>query len=391
MKALYIASKPAYPKIDGGCVASANFLNNLCTVVDNVKYLTVETSKHPFKADSFPIELADKVKPEAVFIETAVRPREAIKYLFNNKSYNIDRFYNESFKDKITETIASNAFDVIILDSLFTTPYLDHIRKVFDGKVIVRTHNVEFKIWEGLSRNESNPVKKKYLKSLARDLKKYEVETLNKVDGIMTLSQDDLNDFNDLKISTPKAMITISTETQSGDHNYSNYNLFHLGAMNWQPNIEAVQTVLEYIPKIRKLTNGIEFHIAGTESQLYFENNPDLGIYVAGYVENLNEFVSKQGILISPIHSGSGIRVKILEMMAFGIPVITTELGAKGLIETEGIQIADTKKEILEAVYELTSDENKRRELGLKAKRYVNLYHNPETVSKQIIEFIKSI
>ena len=97
------------------------------------------------------------------------------------------------------------------------------------------------------------------------------------------------------------------------------------------------------------------------------------------------------GILVSPIQSGSGIRVKILEMMALGIPIITTDLGAQGLLNFDGVRIANTKREILSAVYELVNSENKRQELGLEAKRYVNLHHNPKKVSAQLIEFIKSI
>jgi len=388
---LYITSKPAYPKIDGGCVASANFLDNICKVVDQVKYLSIETTKHPFDIVAFPEELAKKVQPESIFVQTAVRPKEALKYLFNKKSYNIQRFFNEGFKNKILSTLKNDSYDVIIMDSLFTTPYLESIRKVFSGKILVRAHNVEYKIWEGLSKNESNPIKKKYLKQLARDLKKYEIDTLNKVDGLMTLSQDDLEDFNNLGIRSPKVMITISTGTQTIDHDYATNNLFHLGSMNWQPNIEAVNYVIDLMPELRKKNENLEFHIAGIESQSLYSSDTTNGIIVDGYIENLNDFISKMGILLSPIQSGSGIRVKILEMMAYGLPVITSELGAKGLIETNGVRIANTRKEILEAIYELANDENKRQELGLKAKRYVSLHHNPEKVSEQIIEFIKSI
>ena len=166
MKTLYITSKPAYPKVDGGCVASANFLENLLNVVSEVKYLSIATTKHPFELDSFPKHWINSVRPEAVLIETAVRPKEAIKYLFNKKPYNIDRFYDNAMSHKIISTVESQSFDTVILDGLYSTPYLSEIRKSFKGKVIVRTHNVEFKIWEGLADNESNLIKKKYLRGL---------------------------------------------------------------------------------------------------------------------------------------------------------------------------------------------------------------------------------
>ncbi len=390
MKTLYITSKPAYPKVDGGCVASANFLENLLNVVSELKYLSIATTKHPFDLDMFPKHWIDSIRPEAVFIETAVRPKEAIKYLFNKKSYNIDRFHDDAMSTKIFETIESQHFETVILDGLYTTPYLSEIRKAFKGKVLVRTHNVEFKIWEGLADNENNPIKKKYLKGLAKDLMKYEIETLNKVDGIMTISKEDLNDFNALGISTPKSNITVTTSTVEQNHDYTKSALFHLGAMNWTPNIEAVNHVVQLMAELRKANPGLEFHIAGVDSELLYTTNNDQGIVVEGFVQDLEGFVSEMGILISPIQSGSGIRVKILEMMALGIPIITTDLGAQGLINLEGVLIANSKQEILDAVYELVNNENKRQELGLEAKRYVNLHHNPEKISEQLIEFIKS-
>lgn len=391
MKTLYISSKPAFPKIDGGCVASANFLENLSKSVSTLKYLTIETEKHKFDLNVFPTELVKLTNPESIFIDTSIRPVEALKYLFKDKSYNVDRFYSDSFRDKIYEILASETFDLIVLDGLYTTPYLDSIRKGFNGKVVVRTHNVEFAIWQGLSKNESNPFKKRYLNKLTKDLKKYEVEALNKVDGIITLSFDDLNAFINLNITTPKLMIPLTIPVQTEEHDYSNDNLFHIGAMNWGPNIEAVNRMVRLMPEIRLKKEDCEFHIAGIESESIYTNNTANGIVVDGFVNDLNRFVSQMGILVSPIQSGSGVRVKILEMMAFGIPVITTKLGAQGLIETKAIRIANTDKEIIKAVYELTSNENKRRELGLEAKSYVNLYHNPEKVSEQLIEFIKSI
>jgi glycosyltransferase involved in cell wall biosynthesis len=390
LKTLYITSKPAYPKVDGGCVASANFLENLLNVTSEIKYLSIATTKHPFNLDSFPIHWIDSLKPEAVLIETAVRPKEAIKYLFNKKSYNIDRFYNREMSDKIVSIIDSQRFDTIILDGLYTTPYLSEIKKAFKGKVLVRTHNVEFKIWEGRAKNESNPIKKKYLRGLAKDLKKYEIETLNKVDGLMTISQEDLNDFNALGISAPKSNITVTADIVEQDHDYKRASIFHLGAMNWSPNIEAVDQVIQLMPELRKSITDLEFHIAGVDSESLYTTNKDQGIVVEGFVQDLKEFVSEMGILVSPIQSGSGIRVKILEMMALGIPVITTDLGAQGLLNFDGVRIANTKQEILSAVYELVNNENKRQELGLEAKRYVNLHHNPEKVSAQLIEFIKS-
>jgi len=391
MKALYISSKPAYPKVDGGCVASANFIDNLLKANIDVEYLTISTNKHPFDLEEFPDSIKDKIQPKTVKVFTAVRPLEAFKYLFKKKSYNIDRFYDERFTELIIERLSAADFDIVVLDSLYATPYLQDIRKYFSGKVFVRTHNVEFKIWEDLAQNERKAVKAKYLNRLAKDLKKYEIATLNQVDGILSLSEDDLAIFKGLAINTKMITIPVTVEVSESEHDYSISTLFHLGAMNWQPNIEAVEYMIEMLPNIRQKIEDMEFRIAGIYAENEFDSSKEEGIVVEGFVEDLNAFIASAGILTTPIKSGSGVRIKILEMMAAGVPVITTNLGAQGLFNLDSVSIADSKKDFVASVYELANDENKRRELGMNAKSYINLHHNPEKVTKQLVEFIESI
>jgi glycosyltransferase involved in cell wall biosynthesis len=391
VKALYISSKPAFPKVDGGCVASADFLELLVSAGIEIKYLTISTNKHPFNKEDFPADLSAKIAPESMKIETAVRPLEAFKYLFIKKSYNIDRFYNIDFEDKIFKELDAASYDLIIFDSLYATPYLGGVRERFKGKIVIRTHNLEYKIWDDLAGNERKAVKAKYLKLLAKDLKSYELTVLNHVDGILTLSEDDLNDMKALGVTSPIITIPVTATCSEKEHDYALNSLFHLGAMNWQPNIEAVDYILDLWPEIRSKNTELEFHIAGIYAENEFDSNQAEGIIVDGYVENLEAFIENSGILLTPIQSGSGVRIKILEMMSHGIPVITTSLGAQGLSSLDGVQIANSKDEIIAAVYELVNDENKRRDLGMKAKSYINLHHNPKTVRATLIEFIRSI
>ncbi|MBL4862977.1 MAG: glycosyltransferase family 4 protein [Crocinitomicaceae bacterium] len=391
MKVLYITSKPAYPKLDGGCVASVKFIETLLLADVRVKYLTIGTTKHPFDRLAFPSKLESWIQPESRFIDTAVRPIKAVRYLFNRKSYNIDRFYNKSFDELILSTLEDGNFDTIILDSLYSTPYLASIRKNYTGKVILRTHNVEFNIWAGRAENETNPLKKKYLKRLAKDLKRYEIDTLNAVDGIMTLTEEDKDDFLKLGVQIKSTLIPVAIDLKKVQHDYSATSLFHLGSMNWLPNIEAVNRLIGLMPKLKKEIPDVIFHITGIHAETEFQNQPDQGIVVDGFIEDLPEYTSQMGIMVSPITTGSGIRIKILEMMACGVPIITTKLGAQGINPTGNLIIADTDEEIIHAIVDLIADENKRKMLGENAISYINLHHHPITISKKIIEFIASI
>lgn len=389
MKVLVVGHKPAYPKIDGGCVASAAFLNDLLSANCQVHYAFLHTEKHPFQEEALTEEFRALVPLTPFFIETKVRKVDAFKYLFNSKSFNVERFYSKEFEHLLNNLIQKNSFDAIIFDNVFAARYQSGIKKLHPTlPSYIRSHNVEFEIWEDLSKSSSNGIVRWYLSKLAKDLKRFELSAYNVSNGVMTITQDDADALKKYGVQTSLIHIGVSVQIPDQEHNYSYSNLFHLGAMNWRPNVEAVDTVLKYLPVWLEKDPEISFTIAGLQATERYDHLENPSISVAGFVPDVSEFVKTQGILVAPIQSGSGVRIKILEMMAHGIPIITTTLGAQGITDLSGVFIADNHESMAEAVYTLRNDEKKRRELGQKAKSIITLHHNSETVSKKILEFI---
>lgn len=390
MRILYISHKPIYPKLDGGCVAMANFLDLLLANDNEVKHLTIETNKHPFNSSNYPTEIVEKTKAESVFINSDIHPFKALKALFSSGSYNVNRFYSDEMDTKIIATLSASEFDTIILESLFCTPYLETIRAHFKRKVHMRSHNVEFKIWEDLTANCNNLIKKVYLKKLTKDLKRYEIDLIKELDGIMTISESDekyLKTATSIPISTiPFTVAANATLT----NDYSACNLFHVGGMDWEPNRQAVERLIQLLPSIIHRNPKIELSLFGKGTENLGANNAN--IHAEGFVEDLESQAIKKGILVSPISSGSGIRIKILEMMALGIPTITTKKGAQGINYEEHncLVIAETNQEIINACVNLSQDKTLRFELGSNAINYISTYHSPNTVAKQLDEFLQS-
>ncbi|GAB5418557.1 MAG: hypothetical protein Crog4KO_03140 [Crocinitomicaceae bacterium] len=389
MKILLIGHKPAYPKIDGGCVASASLLTDLLVTGNDVDYAFLHTEKHPFQREEFPTAIVDKVNLIDCFVETKVKKFDALKFLFNNKSFNVERFYSPSFESKIAGLIETKTYDAVIFDNVFTARYQSSIKKMGTIPCFIRSHNVEFEIWEDLAESSGSSIARWYLKRLAKDLKRFELEVSSASDGILTITEDDKEAFTNHGVDVPKIHIGVSVNIPEYTHNYANKDLFHLGAMNWRPNVEAVDTVLKYLPTWLEKDAEIVFSIAGMQAAERYDHLENDHIQVKGFVPDLQEFIQSQGILVAPIQSGSGVRIKILEMMAFGVPIITTTLGAQGIADQSGICIADNHEALAEAIYTLRNDENKRAELGKLAKSIVTLHHNSETISKDILEFIK--
>ena len=136
--------------------------------------------------------------------------------------------------------------------------------------MVLRSHNVEFNIGENLARNEPSLLKRKYLELLSRRLKKYELQTLSKVDFIGTISEPDREIFRSLGCRTPMAHIPFGMDFREGIlKNYAipkaeDVVLFHVGSMDWIPHQEAFRWFLTQVwPTFHQQYPSIQLHLAG--------------------------------------------------------------------------------------------------------------------------------
>ncbi len=390
MKILYITSKPIFPTIDGGCVAMERFLASLLAAGIEVKHLLIETDKHRFKLSAYPDEVYQKSQPEHIKVNTQVTPFGVLKHLFKKGSYNVDRFYDPKMLVLILDTLTKDNYDSVIFDSLFSTPYLDAIKKEFSGKLFIRTHNVEYELWKGYAK-DARGIKQWYLNRLSRDIKKYEIETLAKVDGIFSISSIDSETFREMGVNTQIHDISVAVESSNLQHNYINNKPYHLGSMDWIPNQEAVERLIRITPKVRELIPNMELHVAGLNADNYVRSNQANGIVVHGFVQKISTFGSEHGILVTPIQSGSGIRIKILEAMSIGLPVLTTRIGAQGIDyeNTECLLIAESDEEFVNGIVKLIKNQKLRQKIGMNAIDYIRKNHTIEDVSQKLLEILR--
>lgn len=383
-KILVISSKPPYPIIDGGCYASAQLLDNLLKTEATIKFLTIATNKHPFELDCFPLKVVDGTNPESVFINTKVTIPSAAIHLFKKGSYNVSRFHSDEMKKRIHELL-EEGFDCVILDGLFTTTYIKTIRKYSKARIILRTHNLESDLWDAYAESEKNLLKKKYLLRLAKDIRVYENHVLNQVDQIMTISPDDAEKMKKVATQVNIQVLPVAIKVFHQTTDYSNGGFFHIGSMNWQPNIEAVEELIHLASKMDQ--NKVHVRLAGSGMNEWKMNVPSF-VEKVGFVEDPALFAVNSGILVSPIRSGSGVRIKILEMLAAGVPVITTPKGAEGLFQKDMLLIGESEDELIAHMRELSNNEEKRKELGAKGVHYIESFHDPKKIISQLSEFI---
>lgn len=397
MRVLQICHKPPLPSIDGGCIAINNISRGLIKELESIKVLTINTLKHPFDLKHYDQNYLEKSKIESTFVDTKLNIVDAFSNLVTYDSYNISRFFSPDFNELIIKTLKSESFDIILLESLFTTPYIETLKTYSSAKIILRSHNLEYIIWKRLSKESTNPAKKIYLKLLSSQLKQYELDIFNKIDGIATISEEDKRKYNELNCPVKIETIPFGIET----HKYKvsrNENkalkFFHIGAMDWKPNLEAVSWLLNEIwPRIQKQIPNAELHLAGKNMPDWLFKNSKHNIFNHKEVKDSSKFIIENDIMIVPLLSAGGIRVKIIEGMAYGKAIISTQIGAEGINYKNGenIIIANDPEDFSEKVKRISSKELDYIKIGQKAREHVTNNYDQQIISKKLISFFESI
>ena len=398
MRILQICHKPPLPLIDGGCIAIHNLSKGLMEEFNSIKILTISTLKHPFDEKYYSEDYLNKTKIESVFVDTKLNIVDAFSNLITYDSYNVSRFFSPDFNDLLIKTLKSDTYDIILLESLFTTPYIQTIRSYSSSKIILRSHNLEHIIWKRLAKETSNPAKKIYLNLLSNQLKTYEINTLKDVNGIVSISKEDEKKYKNIDCPAPITSIPFGIDIQ----NYipkkkkieKKLRFFHLGAMDWKPNLEAVGWLLKEIwPKILEKEPNAELHLAGKNMPEWLINITDKSVINHGKVESAIDFMNENDIMLVPLLSAGGIRVKIIEGMALGKAIISTSIGAEGLNYTDGenIVIANDPKSFAEKAHQLNENLLEIPRIGENARVHVSEYYDQSKITKKLVKFCESI
>jgi glycosyltransferase involved in cell wall biosynthesis len=384
------------PARDGGCIAMNNITQGLLAGGHRVKVLTIFTSKHDLDLESLPPAYLESTRIEGVFVDTEVNLVEAFSSYITSDSYNVNRFFSVDYDIRLSSILKRESFDIVHLESLFMTPYVATIKRFTQAPIVLRSHNLEFIIWEKIARGTRNPFKRWYLTYLAGKLREYELSAMNQVSGIAAISDEDRKRYLDLGVRKPICTIPFGVDPDKyvASESEPELALFHLGAMDWSPNMEGIRWFLNSIwPEIHEKFPSLKLYLAGRNMPDEFLEAQRKNVIVSGDVSDSRVFMNSKSIMIVPLLSAGGIRVKIIEGMALGKLVISTSLGADGLNCTDGkhLFLADRKDQWISAIDQLLGDSDLRRRMADEAKAHVRENFTIGSLMSKLISFYRDL
>lgn len=393
MKFLQICQKPPLPLTDGGCIAFHALTTGLLHAGHSVKVFTLFTDKHDFLPETMPEDYVKQTDIEGVYVDTNMNLVDVYCNFMTSDPYNLSRFFSVDVDIRLTRLLQKEKYDCIILESIFTTPYLPTIRRNVKTKVILRSHNVEHQIWNKLAVGEKNFFKRAYMSYLSKKLYKAEIEAWRSVDGIACISYNDLQ-FTRALSQKPSYLLPVAMPVlEPVEMKGNDLRVYHIGSMDWMPNLEAINGFIENtLPTVLQEIPDFEFHIAGRKMPASLHEKKIRGIVSWGEVESAELFARNFQIMIVPLQSGSGIRIKILEAFTMGIAVISTEQGIRGLDVDDRKEYyrAETPDQWVEALRALNDPEERAR-IGKNAQEFMEESYSNSKIVQPLVQFIKSL
>ncbi len=393
MKILILSIKMPWPPKDGGAIATLNLGMGLARSGADVTLLTMNTRKHYFPAEKIPNYIKDLIHIRSVDVNTNINPfRLILNYLFSSYPYIAERFISKAFQQELEQCLREEDFDIIQMEG----PYLEHYTEYIKGKALLslRAHNLENRIWALRAKEDKNPLKRLYFQSLSRRIYSLEKKLLKEIDLLLPISDSDAEGFRDMGHTLPTKVCPTGMDMEKYPVNTETgeIRLFYIGALDWGPNQEGLDWFFNHVwPDIMTRFPDMVLHIAGRNPSHYFTSAPPHNVETEGEVEDAISFYRDHNVMIVPLLSGSGIRIKILEAMAMGKVVIGSSIASAGLGVEDGVHlfVANNADEYLKILQKISKDPRIIEEIGHQARQFVTENFDNLVLSNKLISFYK--
>lgn len=353
----------------------------------------MNTPKHSIDEATLSSGIPEKYQLNLVPVNTNINLLNLFtNYLFSKKPYNAIRFKSKIFEQKLIELLTKREYDIVQLEGAYLNWYIPVIRKYSKALISLRSHNLEHEIWEMSARYEHDQFKKKYLYNLARRIKKFELTYLNQYDVLLPITERDAEKYNQLGNHKPLHVTPVGFYPANEKINIpEEHAVFFMGSLDWLPNQDGLMWFVDHIwPQIINEYPDIRFYVAGRNAPEWLKKELERdNIIFLGEIDDAHAFMKKNTIMIVPLFSGGGMRVKIIEGMALGKTVVSTSLGAEGITcrHRENIIIADNDIEFIQEIRYILQNKPIFAKICQNAARFIRSSYNNHTIMDDLINF----
>jgi glycosyltransferase involved in cell wall biosynthesis len=383
MNILFLAPFFPYPLSQGGKIVIFNMIKYL----SRTNRITLACLSDTEIAEHGP--LGDYCE-EILVVRRSPRPaRDLAAFLASGEPFNAVRYASRRFREAIRRLLDRKSFDLVQIEFPLLWTYAD----LFPGiPVVLNVHNIEHRIIRQIGDGTGNPLKRTLYRLEERKLRRLEEKAWRECDLCFTVSDEERNTIGRYLGEPGKVQRIIGIDLERfawSPKAEAGKQLLFIGGMDYQPNLDsALYFLAEILPRIRARDPDVRIDIVGRELDRIPGRENFEG---AAFHENVPEilpFFRKADLLVVPLRSGAGIRIKILEAMSAGLPVVTTSKGCEGIgvRDREHVLVGDSPETIAAAVSRLLGDDELRKSLARNGRRLIEERYSWEFLAKEMVE-----
>jgi polysaccharide biosynthesis protein PslH len=382
MRILFLTPQAPYPPQKGTALRNWGLISGL-------------SSRHQvgllsFLAPGQEFQLASPLTAACERVETVPQPtrtrRDRLRDMLITRQPDMAlRLASEAYAHRLADWLAQESFDIVQIEGIEMAPYLDIVEAAHARPFVVfDDHNCEYLLQQRTFLTDLRvPVRwpgAAYSFVQWRRLRRYEAQICRRADRVLAVSDADAAALRRLVPGLDAIVVPNGIDTQTyipppSPPHTAGANLVFTGTMDFRPNVDAVLWfVRQVFPRIRKEMPEVRFVVVGQRPHRCLDPlRDDPAVMLTGWVEDTRPYIAESAVYVAPLRVGGGTRLKLLEAMAMGKPVVATRLGAEGYPVTDGCELllADTPADFAAAVLSLLRAPERRIGLGQAARAFV--------------------
>jgi len=259
--------------------------------------------------------------------------------LLSSLPYSVTTHNSRQLRQALADIVRTQPVDVWHCE---WTPYAETLRSIASGKRVVMAHNVESIIWQRYYETEGNPLRRWYIGQQWRKFRRFERRVLGEVEQTVAVSDTDARrlrqDFGVERVAVVENGVDTAYFQPQARRRRQGRLLF-LGSLDWRPNLDGLRLLLERtFPEVQDAEPSASLCIVGRNPPEALRRRvaamPRVELHAN--VGDVRPFLADCSLLVVPLRIGGGSRLKILEALASGTPVVSTRVGAEGLLLEAG-------------------------------------------------------
>lgn len=388
MKILYISPKLPYPLNEGGKIAifgEIKYFHLLGHEVQLVTYLKDEDTIESIK------NVEQYCKIHFVIHSTKNNIFKMILNFFSKIPYNVSKYHSTKLLAACKKLINDFSPDIIHVSNLHMGFVIDKLRKITQAKFVLRQHNVEGQIMKRFYENESNFILKYYAKIQYRKFIAYEPKLCEKFDKVVFITENDKKYLEQINPNIKSAFIPAGVEKSFlllNKKNIDEFAIFHTGSLNWLPNLDSAKYFIEEIlPIIVQKEPKVRLYLYGGKlpDAFIITKNVEKNVIQLGFVDDLWSDLANKFIAVVPLRIGSGMRLKVIELMAAGNVVISTSIGKEGInvVDSEHLFVEDSPINFAEKCLDVIGNYGRYSQLINNARKFVEDNYTWDSIIKK--------